>query len=247
MLEINDLLEKFRKNNKNRILGRSKLWEYKDEIKVLLEDGFSIAAIYEYLRDYRQIKYKLDYFYVFMRRNKDKILNTQTSIEQTTTQPEPVKEEEPKQQPKPSTPQPKPDPKPQIKEPEQEAETTTPKPQQEQKQYKDRTEEYKRYKELYKISKVTSEYEEMLSKNEFEKAMNILQEVQNLDFASIENGISGKYDDRETAKLIISYIGFVFQKLKKNEPSEKFKGITPKFWLDLMGSGNVFQNFIGSD
>ena len=241
--------------NKNAIMNFMKLekaairksvfMEYIEDIKFLLEQGYSRTQVYKYLeREYR-IEVTIKAFYKFLEKHN---LKPETNIDKIITQPEPVKEEELKQQqPKPSTPQPKPDPKPQIKEPEQEAETTTPKPQQEQKQYKDRTEEYKRYKELYKISKVTSEYEEMLSKNEFEKAMNILQEVQNLDFASIENGISGKYDDRETAKLIISYIGFVFQKLKKNEPSEKFKGITPKFWLDLMGSGNVFQNFIGSD
>jgi len=234
-----ELLRKFKEKQEPK-LSKSSLWQYKDEIKELLEDSYTIKQIYEYLRDYRQIKLKEITVYKFIQRNKDKILNTQTSIEQTT---QPVKEE-PKQQPKLSTPQPKPA----IKEPEQEAQTTTPKLQ-EQKQYKDRTEEYKRYKEIYKISKVTSEYKKLLSKNEFEKAMNILQEVQNLDFAEIENGISGKYDDRETAKLIVTYMAFVITALnnKEKDPRKSLKGHTPKLWRNLMGSGNVFQNVLGSD
>jgi len=111
-----ELLQKFKEKQEPK-LSKSSLWQYKDEIKELLEDSYTIKQIYEYLRDYRQIKLKEITVYKFIQRNRDKILNNETSIEQTTTQPEPVKEEEPQQQPKPSTQQPKPETKP--KEPEQ--------------------------------------------------------------------------------------------------------------------------------
>ena len=226
-----ELLQKFKEKQKPK-LSKSSLWQYKDEIKELLEDNYTTKQIYEYLRDYRQIKLKEITVYKFIQRNKDKILNTQTT-EQTTQPVKEEKEEKPKQQPKPATTK-------TTKESEQK---------QEQKHYKDRTEEYKRYKELYKISKVTSDYEEMLSKNEFEKAINILQEVQNLDFAEIEQGINGKYDEKETAKLIVTYLGFVITILedKEKDPQKSLKGHTPRLWRNLMGSGNVFQNVLGSD
>ena len=117
-----EFLEKFKEKYKPGI-KKSELWKYADEIKELLEAGYGYKQIYIYLRDFRQIKFKEHTVYMFIKRNRDKILNTQ-STDQTTTQP--VKEE-PKQQPKPSTPQPKP-----------ETETTTKEP--EQKQSKDKYE-----------------------------------------------------------------------------------------------------------
>ena len=115
MSNVVDSLEKFKKDNKNRVLGRSKLWQYKDIIKDLLENDYPIVLVYEYLRDYHQIKYSKKYIYNFIQRNKDKILNSQT---------EPAKEE-PKQQP--TAPEPKPQPvkeetKPKPKEPERKPE-----------------------------------------------------------------------------------------------------------------------------
>jgi len=83
-------LEKFQKLHKPKE-GKSKLWDFKEEIKELLEKRYTIKQIYEYLRDYRQIKQKPRTVYDFIKRNKDKILNT--------TQPsQPVKKEEIKQQ-----------------------------------------------------------------------------------------------------------------------------------------------------
>lgn len=203
MSEINDMLEKFRKNNKNRVLGRSKLWEHKDEIKVLLEDGFSIAAIYEYLRDYRQIKYKLDYFYVFMKRNKDKILNTQT----TTTQPvKEEKEEKPKQQPKPATTK-------TTKESEQKIKTTP----------ADRKKEFKRY--LYHWDKQPENYlqyiEDKLNEKEFNAVMNkLIEEKLITDFEFIENAFKEPYQPEN----ICGYLRTCRDKLKNKK---NFKAFTP--------------------
>jgi len=110
-----DFMEKYN-SVKN---GRSELWKYIDEIRELLENDYMIKHMCHYLRFYRNVKLKEKTIYDFIYRNRDKILNTQTSIEQTTTQPEPVKEELKQQQPKLSTPQPKSETKPATKEPEQ--------------------------------------------------------------------------------------------------------------------------------
>ena len=96
MTQTKEFIDKFTKIYKpgNR---KSKLWKYTDEIKELLEKNYSYKQIYIYLRDFRQIKFKEHSVYMFIKRNKDKILNT--------TQPlQPIKKEEKMQQLQPSAP-----------------------------------------------------------------------------------------------------------------------------------------------
>jgi len=97
MSTATEFLEKFKEKYKPGI-KKSELWKYADEIKELIEANYGYRQIYIYLRDFRQIKFKENSVYKFIQRNKDKILNTQT----TTTQPvKEEKEEKPKQQSKP--------------------------------------------------------------------------------------------------------------------------------------------------
>ena len=120
-----EFLEKFKEKYKPGI-KKSELWKYADEIKELLESGYGYKQIYVYLRDFRQIKFKENSVYKFIKRNRDKILNTQTDIEQTTTQPikvEPVKEEIKKE---PIKVEPEPKPKPQPVKPEEPEEEENP-------------------------------------------------------------------------------------------------------------------------
>ena len=96
MTQTKEFIDKFTKIYKpgNR---KSKLWKYTDEIKELLEKNYSYKQIYIYLRDFRQIKFKEHSVYMFIKRNKDKILNTTQSSQ-------PTKEEIKQQQLQPSTP-----------------------------------------------------------------------------------------------------------------------------------------------
>ena len=203
-----ELLQKFKEKQKPK-LSKSSLWQYKDEIKELLEDNYTIKQIYEYLRDYRQIKLKEITVYKFIQRNKDKILNTQTT-EQTT---QPVKEEKPKQQSKPSTPQPKPATTKTTKESEQKIKPTQP----------DRKKEFKRY--LYHWDRQPENYlqytEDKLNEKDFNVVMNrLIEEKLITDFEFIENAFKEPYQPEH----ICGYLRTCRDKLKNKKD---FKAFTP--------------------
>lgn len=91
MNEKANLLRKFEENHKpgNK---KSILWNYADEIKILLQKDYTYKQVYIYLRDYRQIKLKEKSVYMFIVRNKDKILNTSNSLSNTDTKQQTVQQ-----------------------------------------------------------------------------------------------------------------------------------------------------------
>ncbi len=224
MLQEIEMLDEFRKKYKNRILGRSKLWQFQDEIKILLEDGFSIAAIYDYLRDYRQIKYKRDYFYVFMNRNKEKILNSKTKFkaEELYTKKEEIKQ----QQLQPSTPS-------QEQRPKNKFATTTKNQEKEEKIITtpgNRKKEFKRY--LYHWDKQPSNYlqyeEDKLNEKNFNAVMNkLIEEKLVTNFEFIENEFKEPYQPEH----ICGYMSTCRDKLKDND---NFKAFTPAMYKYYM-------------
>jgi len=220
-----EFLEKFKEKHKPGI-KKSELWKYADEIKELLEAGYGYKQIYVYLRDFRQIKFKEHTVYMFIYRNRDKILNSQTDIEQTTTQPikvEPVKEEEPKQQP--TAPEPKPQPatpKPKEPEPKQEQKAkTTP---------ADRKKEFGRY--LGHWDRQPENYlqyiEDKLNEKNFNAVMDrLIEEKLITSFEDIENTFKEPY----RPEYICEYISVCRQKLKNKED---FKAFTPAMFKHFM-------------
>ena len=106
--------------NKNAIMNFMKLekaairksvfMEYLEDIKFLLEQGYSRTQVYKYLeREYR-IEVSIKAFYKFLERHN---LKPETNIDKIITQPEPIKAEE-ETKPKPKEPERKPEQK-QIK------------------------------------------------------------------------------------------------------------------------------------
>ncbi len=174
-------IEEFRKKHRNMIFGKSKLWNYKDDIKILLEDGFTIALIYKYLKDYYDIRYSQKYFYNFIRRNRNKILNS--SSQEIYSNETIVKKDiynkntsNPSQNKNTETLKPK-----AVSKPDEAKKLNT---EQNREKYKVTINEYKKYLEIYEkgITSLDPERNPKLSKDEFAKVMKMLYQKHHKTF-----------------------------------------------------------------
>ena len=192
-------------------IRKSVFMEYLEDIKFLLEQGYSRTQVYKYLeREYR-IEVSIKAFYKFLERHN---LKPETNIDKIITQPEPVKEEPKSQEQKTHQ-------KPATKEPKQKVKTTP---------AADRKKEYKRYLEHW--DKQPENYlqyiEDKLNWKEFNTVMNkLIEEKLVASFEDIENFFKEPYKPQ----YICDYISTCRDKLRNKK---NFKAFTPAMFQHFM-------------